>query len=33
MAAVFKVWMTYQNRRADRGDVILEGHPEFRYQA
>lgn len=33
MAAVFKVWMTIQNRRADRGDVVLEGHPEFRYQA
>ncbi|EKD01752.1 hypothetical protein A1Q2_03989 [Trichosporon asahii var. asahii CBS 8904] len=33
MAVVFKIWMTIQNRRADRGDVVLEGHPEFRYQA
>lgn len=33
MAGIFKVWMTIQNRRADRGDVVLEGHPEFRYQA
>lgn len=28
-----KLIFRYQNRRADRGEVVLEGSPEFRYQA
>jgi hypothetical protein len=32
-AGGFKIWFMYQNRRADRGEIILEEHPGFRYQA
>ncbi|TXT13900.1 uncharacterized protein COLE_00093 [Cutaneotrichosporon oleaginosum] len=32
-AGGFKLWFMYQNRRADRGEIILEDHPGFRYQA
>jgi len=32
LAFSLKAWFTYQNRRAERGEVILEGHSNFRYQ-
>lgn len=31
--AAMKLIFRHQNKRADRGDVVLEGSPEFRYQA
>jgi hypothetical protein len=32
LALGLKFWFMYQNRRADRGEVVLEGHSGFRYQ-
>ncbi|BEI83108.1 hypothetical protein CcaverHIS002_0309760 [Cutaneotrichosporon cavernicola] len=32
-AAGFKIWFARQNRRADAGEIILQDHPGFRYQA
>ncbi|GMK53576.1 hypothetical protein CspeluHIS016_0101620 [Cutaneotrichosporon spelunceum] len=32
-AGGFKLWFTRQNRRADAGEIILQDHPAFRYQA
>lgn len=31
-AGCIKIWFAYQNRRADRGEIVLEGHEGFRYQ-
>lgn len=30
--AALKVWFILQNRKADRGETVLEDDPEFRYQ-
>ena len=31
-AIALSVFFGYQNRRADRGEIVLEGHEDFRYQ-
>jgi peptidoglycan/LPS O-acetylase OafA/YrhL len=31
-SACLRCWFQYQNRRADRGHVVLEGNDKFRYQ-
>lgn len=31
-AALLALWFIYQNKRADRGQVVLEDDPNFRYQ-
>lgn len=33
LCGLMKLGAMYQNRRADRGEIILEGSPDFRYQA
>lgn len=32
VALILSFWMRKQNRRADRGEIVLEGHDDFRYQ-
>jgi dipeptide/tripeptide permease len=33
LALSLKFWMHMKNKRADRGETIIEGNPKFRYQA
>lgn len=33
LALLLSMFYRYQNRRADRGEVVLEGAEDFRYQA